>query len=76
MADGAEKPSCDCTDVDARVGKDKHLKFVRRRCWDSFLVGECEKAFMFNTVKELPEGGWTTCMEISNWLVMCMAFWM
>lgn len=60
MADGAKKPACDCSDVDARVGEDKHLKFVRRRCWDSYLNGECQKAFMFNTVKELPEGGLVT----------------
>lgn len=69
----SRKPACDCTDVDSRHGDDKHLKWVRRRCWDSYLRGECEKSFMFNTVKELPEGfcriscGRCDCCSTPRW---------
>lgn len=54
---GAANPlSCTCTDVDPRVGEDKHLKFVEQRCFRHWQKGECDKGFMFSAIQELSEG--------------------
>jgi hypothetical protein len=46
---------CECTDVDPR-GSEFETAAVDADCWQQRIDGSCNKDFMFQTIKELPEG--------------------